>query len=163
MAMYWIENLPICSTDKAWVSYPLNKVEFGTLKPGNRGGPFFSSSLRFHHFFNHSLNCPHVIQSIDKMRISSIFWLVVFNPLSDFVWSGQNFLPMFFLIFEIWMIPSVCPPSVPVVVGKKVNSPSASPASRQGREWIGVRPSRSVGQHSWLLRQKCQGLTTWGH
>ncbi|CAL2239128.1 unnamed protein product [Prunus armeniaca] len=35
--MHWTENLPICSIDEAWVSSPLNKVKFGTLKPGDRG------------------------------------------------------------------------------------------------------------------------------
>ncbi|CAL2228423.1 unnamed protein product [Prunus armeniaca] len=54
------------------------------------------------------------------MGISSLFWLVVFNPLFHSVWSGQNFLSMFVLFFEIWMIPPVWPWSVPVIVGKKV-------------------------------------------
>ncbi|CAL8117105.1 unnamed protein product [Prunus armeniaca] len=35
--MHWTVNLPICSTDEAWVSSPLNKVKFGTLKHGDRG------------------------------------------------------------------------------------------------------------------------------
>ncbi|CAL8988541.1 unnamed protein product [Prunus brigantina] len=30
------KNLPICSTDEAWVSSLLNKVKFGTLKPRDR-------------------------------------------------------------------------------------------------------------------------------
>ena len=38
MTMHWTENLPMCSTDEAWGSSPLNKVKFGTLKPGDKGG-----------------------------------------------------------------------------------------------------------------------------
>ncbi|CAL2271598.1 unnamed protein product [Prunus armeniaca] len=123
MAMHWTVNLPICSTDEAWVSSPLNKVKFGTLKLEDKGGPFSSSGLRFHHIFDHSLKCPHVIQSIDGMRISPLFWLVVFDPLLHYVWSVPSFLPVFFLFFEIWMIPLVCPQSVPVIVCKGVDSP----------------------------------------
>ncbi|CAL2277253.1 unnamed protein product [Prunus armeniaca] len=55
------------------------------------------------------------------------------------------------------MIPLVCPRSISVIVGKRVDSPSASSASCWWREWIGIHPSRFVRQHSWCVRQKCQG------
>ncbi|KAI5317437.1 hypothetical protein L3X38_037144 [Prunus dulcis] len=42
------ENLPICSTEEAWGSSPLNKVKFGTLKPGDRGVNSLSTSLAFY-------------------------------------------------------------------------------------------------------------------
>ncbi|CAL2266183.1 unnamed protein product [Prunus armeniaca] len=62
----------------------------------------------------------------------------VVNPALHSVWPRQNFLPVFFLFFKIRMIPPVCPRSVPVIVGQKVDSPFASSASYWWRKWIGI-------------------------
>ncbi|CAL2247116.1 unnamed protein product [Prunus armeniaca] len=89
----------------------------------------------------------------------------VVNPVLHSIWPGQDFLLAFFLFFKIWNIPPIGPRSIPVIVDKRVNSPSASPASPAScwwREWIGVHPSGSIGQHSRCLRQNCQRLITWG-
>ncbi|CAL2270698.1 unnamed protein product [Prunus armeniaca] len=91
------------------------------------------------------------------MHISSLLWLDVVNPVLHPVWHGQNFLPVFFLFFKIWMISPVCPRSVPIIVAKGVDPPSASSASCWWKEWIRIHPSGSVRQHSWCVRQKCQG------
>ncbi|CAL9007802.1 unnamed protein product [Prunus brigantina] len=88
--------------------------------------PFSSSGFRLHPLLNHSLQCPHVIQSTGRVRISSLFWLDVVNPVLHSVWPRQNFIPVFFLFFKIWMIPPVCPWYVPIIVGKWINSSSAS-------------------------------------
>ncbi|CAL9012130.1 unnamed protein product [Prunus brigantina] len=75
----------------------------------------------------------------------------------------KSFLPEFFLFFKIWMILPVCPRSIPVIVGKGVDSPSTSSTPCWRREGIGIHPSGSVRQHGWCLRQKCQELIMWGH
>ncbi|CAL9012425.1 unnamed protein product [Prunus brigantina] len=78
-----IRNIPEsgCESYHTWVPSPLNKVKFGTLKPGD--------------------------EVFDQYELDMA--LVVFNPSFHSAWYGQNFLPMFFIFFEIWMIPLVCP------------------------------------------------------
>ncbi|CAL9019581.1 unnamed protein product, partial [Prunus brigantina] len=54
------------------------------------------------------------------VEVSSLFWLDVINQWFCSVWPGQNFLPVYFLFLQIWIIPPVCPQPVPIIVGKKV-------------------------------------------